>query len=401
MIGLDEIKKAAEVLKGHVLDTPCVYSQTLSTLVGADLFLKFENLQYTSSFKERGALNKLESLTPEERHRGAVALSAGNHAQGVAYHASRLGIAATIVMPVNTPPVKVARTQAFGAEVVLHGTSLAEAGELLKKLQAERNLILVHPYDDDLVIAGQGTAGLEILAAVPDLDCIVVPIGGGGLISGIAVAAKALRPDIRIIGVQTEKFPSMAKFLGTWQGEISGGVSVAEGIAVATTGPVTSEYVKAYVDDIVVVSERDIEDAIALLLQIEKTLCEGAGAAGLAALTAYPEKFRGLKVATLLSGGNIDTRLLISVLQASLVRQGRLIRLRVVTPDVSGALGKLCSAIGELGGNINTVSHDRSFSGSGAKNTTIDFEIEVRDPDDATRIVNHINTLGYSASIGA
>jgi len=292
MLTLQDIQAAATRVQGHVLDTPCVESKTLSQIVGAQVFLKFENLQFTASFKERGACNKLVQLSAEEQARGVIAMSAGNQAQGVAYHAQRLGLHAVIVMPRFTPGVKVQRTRGFGAEVVLHGDTLEEARAHAYQLAEQRSLTFVHPYDDEAVAAGQGTLGLEMLAAVPDLDTLVIAVGGGGLISGVATAAKAIRPDIEIVGVQTSRFPAMVNAIQGTQ-HPQGTSTIAEGIAVGTPGKITQEIIRRLVDDLVLVDEGDIEQAVLMLLEIEKTLVEGAGAAGLAALVRYPERFKG------------------------------------------------------------------------------------------------------------
>jgi threonine dehydratase len=319
MLQIDDIRAAAARLNGHVLRTPCVESRTLSQLTGCQVFLKFENLQYTASFKERGACNKLSQLTPEERARGVVAMSAGNHAQGVAYHAQRLGLRAVIVMPRFTPGVKVERTRGFGAEVVLHGDTLDEARAHARALAAQQGLVFVHPYDDEAIVAGQGTVALEMLADVPDLDTLVVAVGGGGLIAGMATAAKALKPGIEVIGVQTERFPAMVNAIkGTHLPQ--GSSTIAEGIAVGTPGEVNLPIVRERVDDLLLVDEGDIEQAIVMLLEIEKTLVEGAGAAGLAALLKHPKRFAGRRVGLVLCGGNIDPMLLASIIERGMVR---------------------------------------------------------------------------------
>jgi len=395
LVTIDDIRAASNAFANLIENTPFTYSQTLSELTGAQLWLKFENLQFTGSFKQRGALNKLQSLTAEQRCRGVVTVSAGNHAQGVAYHAGQLGIPATIVMPRNTPTVKAQRTAKFGAEVILSGSNFSEASAEIPLLVEKRGLTLVHPFDDDLVIAGQGTVGLEILAQEPAMDVLVVAVGGGGLISGIAVAAQALQPDVEILGVQSERYPAMAKFLGCWDGTAMEGASIAEGIAVSVPGLRTRRHVEALVRDIIVVPESTIETAIALLLQIEKTLCEGAGAAGLAAVLAHRHRFRGRKVGLILCGGNIDNRLLGAVLQRQMVREGRLFRLKIQVADQAGALGLLCSEIGLVGGNINAVTHDRTFLVSDAKSARVDLEIEVADPAVRDRIEQRIVELGF------
>ncbi len=395
LVTIDQIKAAQRGFAGRIDNSPFLHSQTLSELTGANIWLKFENLQFTGSFKQRGALNKLLSLNPEQRAKGVIAVSAGNHAQGVAYHAAQLGIPATIVMPVSTPSVKAQRTAQLGAEILLSGADFAEASSAVPAIMAARGLTLVHPFDDDLIIAGQGTVGLEMLEAQPDLDCMIVAIGGGGLISGVAVAAQALRPDIEVIGVQSERYPSMAYHLGHWAREGIGGASVAEGIAVAVPGERTRRHVAALVPDIMVVKESMIETAIALLLQIEKTVCEGAGAAGLAAILAEPARFRGKHVGLILCGGNIDNRLLGAILQRQMVRDQRLFKLCIQLADQQGQLGQLCTEIGLAGGNINTVTHDRTFMVNDAKSARVELEVEVADPAMRPAIERRLAELGF------
>ena len=400
LVMLADVEAAAAALHGQIDDTPFLRSETLSEIAGCELWLKFENLQFTGSFKQRGALNKLLSLTPDQRARGVVTVSAGNHAQGVAYHAGQLGIPATIVMPVTTPTVKAQRTAKFGAEVILSGATFAEASEAVPRLIAERGLTLVHPFDDDLVIAGQGTVALEMLRVQPDLDALVIAVGGGGLISGMAVVARERARPIEVIGVQSDRFPSMAVHLKKWDTGVPGGSSVAEGIAVAMPGKRTARHAAALVNDMIVVEEGRIETAIALLLQIEKTLCEGAGAAGLAAVLAQPTRFAGRKVGLVLCGGNIDNRLLTAVLQRQLVRDEKLFRLRVQLPDQAGTLGLLCTEIGLAGGNINTVIHDRTFLANDAKSARVELEVEIADPDVRTLIETRLDTLGFTIEAG-
>lgn len=336
MLELTHITQAAERLRGHLVHTPCVASKTLSDITGAQVFLKFENQQFTASFKERGACNKLSQLGADERRRGVIAMSAGNHAQGVAYHAQRLGLRAVIVMPRFTPGVKVERTRGFGAEVVLHGDTLDEARAHAVALAAEQGLTFVHPYDDAEVAAGQGTVALEMLSDVPALDTLIVAVGGGGLIAGMATAAKALKPAIEIMGVQTARFPAMVNAIKGTQ-HPQGHSSIAEGIAVGTPGQLPQRIIARLVDDLVLVEEGDIEQAIVMLLEIEKTLVEGAGAAGLAALLKYPERFRGKRVGLVLCGGNIDPLLLAAIIERGMVRAGRLARIRVSARDVPGS----------------------------------------------------------------
>ena len=395
LLSVDDVHRAAGRFNGNIADTPFLHSETLSTLTGAELWLKFENLQFTGSFKQRGALNTLLSLSPDERCRGVIAVSAGNHAQGVAYHAAQLGIPALIVMPQNTPMVKIARTRAFGAEVILSGSNFAEASAEVPKLIEQRGVVLIHPFDDDRVIAGQGTVALEMLRDKPDLDVLVVAVGGGGLISGVSIVARSLAPAIEIIGVQSERYPSMAQAMGR-SGAGPGGMTIAEGIAVAEAGRRTRQYVKALVDDIVIVPEWQIETAISLLLQIEKTLCEGAGAAGLAAVLADPARFHGKRVGLILCGGNIDGRLLSAVLRRQQVREGTLFRLRVQLADSTGMLGQLCSEIGHMGGNINTVMHDRGFLAADAKSAQVEIEVELADPAQRAPLEARLMSLGFN-----
>ncbi len=377
MIELADIRAAAVRLQGQVLNTPCVESRTISQIVGAQVFLKFENLQFTASFKERGACNKLAQLNDEERALGVIAMSAGNHAQGVAYHAQRLGLRAVIVMPRFTPGVKVERTRSFGAEIVLHGDTLDEARNHALKLAVEQRLTFVHPYDDEAIVAGQGTVGIEMLEAVPQLDTLVVAVGGGGLIAGIAVAAKALKPDIEVIGVQTLRFPSMFNAI-KHQSLPQGSSTIADGIAVGTPGRVTQEIVEKLVDDIVLVDEGDIEQAIVMLLEIEKTLVEGAGAAPLAALLKDPGRFRGRKVGLVLSGGNIDPLLLAAIIERGMVRAGRLARIRGSAPDVPGSLARITAIVSEAGANIDEVHHQRAFTVLAAQNVEVELVIQTR-----------------------
>ena len=395
LLTLADVEAAASAICGRVENTPFLLSETLSEITGAQLWLKFENLQFTGSFKQRGALNKLLSLTAEQRARGVIAVSAGNHAQGVAYHAGQLGIPATIIMPVGTPAVKAQRTAKFGAEVVFSGADFAEASAALPAIMEARGLSQVHPFDDDLVIAGQGTVALEMMREQPDLDAMVISVGGGGLISGTAVAARAMNPQTEIIGVESARYPSMAVHLGLWPHPAIGGSSIAEGIAVATPGIRTAQHAKALVSDMIVVDEGTIETAIALLLQIEKTLCEGAGAAGLAAVLAQPERFAGRKVGLILCGGNIDNRLLTAILQRQVVRDQRLFRLYVQVHDQAGTLGQLCSEVGLAGGNINSVVHDRTFLANDAKSARVELEIEVADPVTRVAIRTRLEALGF------
>jgi threonine dehydratase len=397
-VTLADVQAAHKVVAPHIVRTHTLRSQTLSNITGADIWLKFENLQFTAAYKERGALNRLSHLSAEERRRGVIAMSAGNHAQGVAYHGHRLGIPVTIIMPKGTPTVKVMQTESHGATVILHGEKLEESANFAREMALSRNLTFVHPFDDPLVIAGQGTVVLEMLEDVPELDCLAVPIGGGGLISGMAVAARALKPDIGIIGVQAEQYPSMAAKVKGFEA-ICDGDTIAEGIAVKYPGEITSRIVKELVDDILLVSEVDLERAIALLLTIEKTVTEGAGAAGLAAVLARPERFRGKKVGIVLCGGNIDTRLLANVLLRNLAREGRLARLRVRLKDRAGELYHLAAVFHELGVNIIDVSHQRVFTKLPAKGTYADIEAETRDNKHLDQLLDTLRERHYDVRL--
>jgi threonine dehydratase len=398
MLKRHDIEAAAQRLVGQVLDTPCVESRTISQLTGCQVFLKFENLQYTASFKERGACNKLSQLTPEERARGVVAMSAGNHAQGVAYHAQRLGLRAVIVMPRFTPGVKIERTRGFGAEVVLHGDTLDASRAHARELAASQGLVFVHPYDDEAIVAGQGTVALEMLRAQPDLDTLVIAIGGGGLIAGMATAAKAIKPDIRIIGVQAERFPAMFNAIkGThWP---QGSSSIAEGIAVGTPGDITQAIVRDKVDDLVLVDEGDIEQAIVMLLEIEKTLVEGAGAAGLAAVLKYPERFAGQKVGLVLCGGNIDPLLLASIIERGMVRAGRLARVQVNARDVPGNLARITAIVADAGANIDEVHHQRAFTLLAAQNVAIELVLQTRGREHITQVIEKLREADFEATL--
>jgi threonine dehydratase len=398
MLQLSDIHAAAERLAGQVLDTPCVESRTLSQLVGCRVFLKFENLQYTASFKERGACNKLSQLNAQERARGVVAMSAGNHAQGVAYHAQRLGIRAVIVMPRFTPGVKVERTRGFGAEVVLHGDTLEASRAHAYELAERQGLVFVHPYDDEAIVAGQGTVALEMLREQPDLDTLVIAIGGGGLIGGMATAAKAIRPGIRVIGVQTQRFPAMYNAIkGT---ELPQGSStIAEGIAVGTPGEVTQAIIRERVDDLLLVDEGDIEQAIVMLLEIEKTLVEGAGAAGLAALIKYPERFAGQSVGLVLCGGNIDPLLLASIIERGMVRAGRLARIQVNARDVPGVLARITGIVAEAGANVDEVHHQRAFTLLAAQNVAIEMVLQTRGRAHVAEVIAALQAQGFEASL--
>jgi len=393
VVSLANIRDAAKRIAGAVDRTPCLRSRTLSQLTGAEVFLKFENLQFTASFKERGALNKLLLLSEAERGRGVIAMSAGNHAQGVAYHAARLGMRSVIVMPKGTPNTKVKNTRVHGAEVVLEGDSLAEAARQAQARAAAEGLTFIHPYDDPAIIAGQGTVALEMLEDVPDLEMLVVPIGGGGLISGIATAAKALRSDIRVFGVESKSYRAMHQRLHGQPVEV-GGDTIAEGLAVRDVGKLTLEIVRRLVEEVLIVEEAMIERAVVALIEIEKTVAEGAGAAGLAALLEHPAAFRGRRVGIPLCGGNIDTRVLAAVLMRGLVRDGRLVRLRVTMPDVSGSLAKVATLIGAAGGNIVEVQHQRLFGTASVKSPEVEFLIETRDRAHSEAIVAALRVKG-------
>jgi threonine dehydratase len=394
-LGLADIEAAARAIEGKVVRTPCLASPRLSEGAGCALTLKFENFQLTSSFKDRGACAKLLSLQDEDRHRGVIAMSAGNHAQGVAHHAARLGVPAIIVMPRLTPAVKVEKTRALGARVVLVGDSLEEAAAHAREVAARENLTFIHHYDDERIIAGQGTVGLEMLHEAPDLEVLVVPIGGGGLISGVAIAAKAIKPDIQVIGVQAAACPTMyRRRVGI--PDLPPRPTIAEGIAVKAPGRITGPLVDALVDDILLVEETALEDAILQLLEIERTVIEGAGAAGLAAVLSYPERFAHQRIGVVLCGGNIDLRVLSAVILRGLVRSRRLIRIEVGVPDAPGNLAKVAALIGELGGNIVEVEHHRAFSPLSVKATKVDFVIETRSAAHAAELVTGLGAAGFA-----
>jgi threonine dehydratase len=394
---LRTIREAAERIRPHVPGTPCLESRTLSELLGTRVFLKFENLQFTASFKERGACNKLSRLSQSERARGVIAMSAGNHAQGVAYHAQRLGMRAVIVMPRFTPGVKVARTRSLGAEVVLHGDSLEAAREHALALASAQSLVFVHPYDDAAIVAGQGTVALEMLQACPDINTLVVAVGGGGLIAGMAAAGKALRPDLEVIGVQTDVFPSM--FNALREAKLpQGGATIAEGIAVGVPGRITRRLVERHVDDLLLVREEDIEQAVVMLLEIEKTVVEGAGAVGLAALLRHRDRFAGRRVGLVLSGGNIDPMLLAGILQRGMVRAGRLVRIRVGARDIPGALARITTAVGEAGANIDAVQHQRAFTTLAAQNVEIELVLQTRGREHVAQVLARLGQEGFHAA---
>jgi threonine dehydratase len=391
---IDDIRAATKRIDGAVIRTPMLVSRTLSEVIGAEVWLKFENLQFTAAYKERGALNKLLQLTPEERARGVIAASAGNHAQAVAYHAKRLGIPAVIVMPESTPTVKVTQTEGHGAKVVLYGQIVDDAFARARELALENGYVFVHAFDDPKIIAGAGTVGLEMLEDAPDLDTIIVPIGGGGLMSGVSIAARSVRPDIELIGVEAELYPSMKCAIQHCNMPL-GGDTLAEGIAVKQPGELTSRILGAYAIDVVLVSERDLERAVAMLVGIEKTVVEGAGAAGLAAMLSEPERYKGKKVATLLCGGNIDTHLLANVLVRDLVRQGRIARLHVAAHDQPGALAAITAKVYEAGVNVIEINHSRIFTRLPAKDTMIEVECEARDPESIDDVVARLEAAGF------
>lgn len=390
----EEINAAAEGLEGQIIRTPTLHSKTLSDITGAQVWLKFENLQYTASFKDRGSLWKLLQLSPEQRHAGVLAVSAGNHAQGVAHHASRLGIPATIVMPRFTPNVKVASTRALGAEVVLEGDDFPQAQVHARRIEEQRGMTFVAPYDDPHVIAGQGTVALEMLADAPSIDTLIVPVGGGGLIAGMAVAA-ATRPDVTILGVQSERWPGAADHFHGRSSEPIDGQTIAEGIAVARPGELTAPIIAALVKDMLTVSEGRIEEAVALLVEIEKTVPEGAGAAGLAALLDYPDRFKGSHVGLVISGGNIDSLLLANVLQRSLIRTGRLSRLSIDLRDVPGELARVATIVAAAGANIVEVDHHRMWTDLNAKGAVLEVAIETRDRSHADAVADSLRSEGY------
>ena len=394
-VTIDDIRAAATALDGQVVRTPAVQAKRLAEMLGAaEVVLKLENQQFTGSFKDRGALNKLLSLGAAEAKIGVIAMSAGNHAQGVAYHAQRLGIPATIVMPEGTPFTKVERTRAFGARVMLEGESIDASAEFARGLARQENLTFVHPYDDPLIVAGQGTIGLELLADAPQLDSIVVPIGGGGILSGIAIAAKAVKPDIDMVGVEAALCPSMHHAIHDMK-PVFTGQTLAEGIAVKTPGALTREIIERLVPDILLVEEDAIERAVQMLIEVQKLVAEGAGAAGIAALLAHPERFKDRRVGVIICGGNIDSRVLAQVLMRGLVRDGRVITLRVEIADQPGVLARLAGSIGKLGGNIIEIYHQRMFFDLPVKRADVDAVIETRNAEHARDIVTALEASGF------
>jgi threonine dehydratase len=394
IVTLPDIEKARRQLAGQILRTPMLPAPKLSALTGADVYVKYENLQVTNSFKDRGAIVKLATLTDEERRRGVICMSAGNHAQAVACQAQRLGIPATIVMPVTTPFVKVKATETYGARVMLDGETLAECQDRVAATIAERGLVLVHPYDDPAIIAGQGTIALEMLDEVPDLDMLVIPIGGGGLISGNAIAARGLRDNIEIIGVEAALYPSMRNAVTGADAPI-GGPTLAEGIAVKNVGALTLPVVRALVSDIMLVDEAHLERAVNAYLTLQKTMAEGAGAAGLAAMLAAPDRFSGRKVGLILCGGNIDPRILASIMVRELERDGRIVSFRLTIADRPGVLGPIATLLGELGANILEINHRRLFLDVPAKGAKLDVTVEARDRDHTEEIMCALTNAGY------
>lgn len=393
---LQEIEKAAEGISGEIVRTPVVPAARLSETLGCDLHLKLENLQYTGSFKDRGACWKLLNLNPEQSRYGVIAMSAGNHAQGVAYHAKRLGIPATIVMPEFAPFSKVERTRSYGAKVVQTGETIDASAQAARDIAESENLALVHPYDDPYIIAGQGTIGLELMTDLRDADCVVVPIGGGGLISGIASAIKAINPTVEIIGVETELFPSMYQALHDMPPS-SGGTTLADGIAVKSPGKLTHSIIEELVSDILLVDEASLETAVHYLVERQKIVAEGAGAAGVAALFAHPERFRGRRVTSIICGGNIDVRLLSGVLARGLIRDGRVVRLRIEIIDQPRQLARLSEVIGAAGGNIIEVYHQRLFADVPAKRADVDVVVETRNIDHVQEIISALHTAGFES----
>ena len=398
VVSPDDVRSAAERISGAVRDTPLEFSRTLSEIFDCKIWLKFENLQFTGAFKERGALNRLLQLDEDQRRGGVIAMSAGNHAQGVAYHARRLGIPAVIVMPERTPTVKIENTRHHGAQIILHGETLEDAMAFAASTGRDRGMTFIHPYDDAAVIAGQGTIALEMLRDAPNLDVLIVPVGGGGLISGMAVAARDVNPDIEIVGVEARLYPSMYNI--TQGKELPArGDTLAEGIAVKAPGQITTSIVRAYVDDIVLVDEWQLERAVSTFLRIEKTLVEGAGAAGLAAIISQPDRFKGRNVGLVLCGGNIDTRLLAGVLTRELAREGRLSQLTIDIPDTPGQLADVSCLIAQSGANVVEVYHQRVFTDLPAKATELHLVIETRDRGHLEDVLAALETGGFKVEV--
>lgn len=395
---LDDVRNAAELIRGAVVKTPTLHSRTLSQVTGAEVVVKFENLQFTASFKDRGALVKLLQLSDAERKGGVIAVSAGNHAQGVAYHAQRLGIPATIVMPTNTSYMKIGHTKGFGADVVLHGENLVDCGPFAGEIAERQGLSLIHPYNDEAIISGQGTVALEMLEADPALEVLLVPVGGGGLIAGCAIAAKALKPEIEIIGVEAALYPPLHQELGG-EAPSGGGATIAEGIAVKSIGAIPLAIHRELVDDVMLVGEVNLERAICMYLEIEKTVAEGAGAATLAAVLTDEARFRGRRVGLVLSGGNIDSRLLAQVINRGLVRSGRVLSVRVDITDEPGTLARVANLVGESGGNIIEVRHQRLFTDIPAKAAELDLMIETPDPESAEDMISQLEAAGFTVHV--
>jgi len=394
-VTIDDIRRAASVIAGHVVRTPAVAAPRLAEATGAgEVVLKLENQQYTGSFKDRGAFNKLASLDAKAKTAGVIAMSAGNHAQGVAYHAQRLGIPSTIVMPVGTPFNKVERTASFGARVLIEGDSIDAAAVFARDMAAREGLTFVHPYDDPLIVAGQGTIGLELLADYPELDTIVVPIGGGGVLSGVAIAAKSINPKIEMIGVEAALYPSMHNAVRGLAPN-NGGQTIAEGIAVKSPGKLTQAIITRLVSDLLLVNEDALERAVQMLAERQKIVAEGAGAAGLAAMIAHPGRFKGRKVGLVICGGNIDSRMLAQVLMRGLVREGRVVTLRIEISDTPGVLGKLAQLVGRTGGNIIEIHHQRMFHDLPVKRADVDAVIETRNPEHYREIIAALEGDGF------
>lgn len=394
----EHISKAAEMINGGVVETPMEYSRTLSKITGAEVFIKFENLQFTSSFKDRGALVKLQGLSKVQQKQGIIAVSAGNHSQGVAYHAEKLGIPTTIVMPRTTPYSKISQTKDFGAEVLLHGEHLGDCSPYADNILKERDLSLIHPYDDEEIISGQGTVGLEMLKSKPDLEVLIVPVGGGGLIAGCSIAAKAINPNIEIIGAETVLYPSLYQRLNG-HSSVIGGATIAEGIAVKSIGKIPYEICNQLVSEVLLVCEINLERAICLYLEVEKTVVEGAGAASLGALLCNVGRFKGKKVGLVLSGGNIDSRLLAQIVNRNLVRSGRIVSLRIEITDVPGTLAQVSSIVGQSGGNIIEVRHQRLFTDLPAKGAELDLMIEAPDQSNAQEMIQNLKKEGFIVHI--